>query len=79
MSAPSRISTSVPISPREGRRYEAVGQGAVVDPLDIAAKPGIGGEIGVPEQILAELRPFALPLDRNQDLAAVSGREDAVR
>ena len=62
----------------EHRGDPPVGLGAALDPLDIGGEVGIGGQRRVRQHVLRQHPPFAVALDRDQDVDAVAGLEHAV-
>ena len=56
----------------------AVGLGAAFDALDIGGEIGIGGERGIAQDFFRQHAPFAVALDRDQDVDAVAALERAV-
>ena len=50
----------------------------VADALDHVGKAGIVRQVGLAQHLGAQLLPFALALDRNQDVLAVPGAEHAI-
>ena len=56
----------------------AVGFGAALDAFDIGGEIRIGGERGIVQDLFRQHAPFAVALDRNQNVDAVAGLERAV-
>ena len=55
----------------EHRLHARVGVGAALDARDIGGEGGIGGERAVAEHLRGQHAPFAVALDRDQNVGAV--------
>ena len=62
----------------EHRLHLRVGVGAALDPRDVGGKRRIGGERRVAEHLRGQHAPFAVALDRDENVDAVGGLEHAV-